>query len=354
MTSTDPAGGHGNDDGPGEPDGAPPIPPGPFKESQPSASARSDRSGPVPVFGAPENPQASSARPGPDPFAAPRFPSGQDHSRVAPWGTAGQAPNPYGQQSPDAGPYPYGPPPRKGGMPTWGWVLIGAGVLVLGAIGILFTLFVIGLASGVGSAAESSEPVVPAPDYTVGTDPVDPGAAGGIDLPELQPLGVPASFITPPSWSLPPEPWVLDESPAEGTFFFSNPNSCDMILEQAYMPPALEGYDDFSSDAVATQSYLTYLLEYFAELEGGTTAGTPGSVPVSINFVGGPTMDLATSTLPGMTLDGGPGVRHIATRAMPLSSGVVSAIITCPQTVLDADPAYFQEAVAELFILPSP
>ncbi|WP_104116410.1 hypothetical protein [Arthrobacter sp. B1805] len=126
-----------------------------------------------------------------------------------------------------------------------------------------------------------------------------------------------------------------------------------MLLEQAYMPP-LEGDDDLSSDAAATRSYMTYLLEFLADLEGGTAEGTAGSVPVSINFAGGPTLDLATTVLPGVTSDGEDSVRFVATRAMPASTGVVSTIITCPQSVVAADPDYFEQAIAELYIIPAP
>ncbi|MDQ0735981.1 hypothetical protein [Arthrobacter agilis] len=145
---------------------------------------------------------------------------------------------------------------------------------------------------------------------------------------------------------------MLDELPAEGISFLSNANGCDMTLEQAFME-SLEGDEDLTSDATATLSYMTVLLDYFAELEGVGTDGIAGTVPLGIDVPGAPTLELATTTLPGLTLDGQEGVRFVATRAMPASGGVVSTIITCPSAVA-ADPAYFEQVVEGLFILPTP
>ncbi|WP_422390559.1 hypothetical protein [Arthrobacter sp. N1] len=251
-----------------------------------------------------------------------------------------------------------GPPPRRRGLPVWGWVLIGAGTLVVGLVGVVVVLAVLGLAatftpttaSETGFAAPPSTDVPggPVPEIT-GPDP----AAGTIDAPEQQPLESSALFTAPPSWAQPVATWTMDDLPADGISTFSSPNGCDLLLEQAYMPP-LDGDDDLLSDAPATSSYMVYLLEFFADLEGGTIEGQAGTVPLSINFAGGPTVDLSTTTLPGLTLEGDTGVRYIATRAMPASEGVVSAVMTCPQAVLDADPAFFSEAMARLYILPTP
>lgn len=255
-------------------------------------------------------------------------------------------------------PGPGGPRPHRKGLPVWGWVLIGAGTLVVGLIGVVVVLAILGLAAtfttttasetGFAAPPSSEVPGVPVPDGT-GPDP----AADAIDAPEQQPLDTSAFFTAPPSWAQPLETWTMDDIPADGISTFSSPNGCDLLLEQAYMPP-LEGDGDLLSDAPATSSYMVYLLEFFADLEGGPTGGEAGTVPLSINFAGGPTMDLSTTTLPGLTLEGDTGVRYVATRAMPASEGVVSAVMTCPQAVLDADPAFFSEAMAQLYILPTP
>ncbi len=157
----------------------------------------------------------------------------------------------------------------------------------------------------------------------------------------------------PPSWGCPAEPWTLDRSRADGTYIATNANSCDMILEQAYMPP-LGGDDDLSSDAAATQSHMAYLLDFLADLEGGTADGEAGTVPPSVPFPGGPTPDFATTTLLGTTTGGEDGTRMVATRAMPAGTGVGSTIITCPRTLVDAEPGYFLQTPAEMYVLPAP
>lgn len=270
-------------------------PPQAFPEGQPPAYGQQSQNAygqaspqGQPTYGAPQRaPYGSSAPQGHGQTSAyGQAPQGAAFGQPGAYGQAPQQPNPYGQPGYGApgGPgqpnygQPYGAPqpPKKKGLPWWGWGLIVVGGIIVIGGGIYGAMALThAVQHTIASDDDSADPdPAPAPETDepasddgedpLGTDPSLPAEAGAYTLDDVAP------FSDKPYWSVPlVDGWdtlMFDEG---GMNVFQDPSGTGCVFS-SYQGVWLQGDASATTDADATAADFDYFIESNTAQVGAT------------------------------------------------------------------------------------
>ena len=256
-------------------------------------------------------------------FGQPPYPPQADQYNVGqpPYGDPGHGP--YGQP----GPGQFGPPPPKGGIPVWGWVAGGVGVVaVLAVAGVMV------LGGLVSSKAQEADPK---PTETAGssasadaTEEATTQESSAAATDDAVYLFNDADFTSAPVWSTAmPAGWTMSDAKG-GTFTYRNTdNPCIFTSHQAILPPSAA-----TTDEEATKATMQ------TEINGlKALAGSPVSVVTDADSLytklrnsDGNVIELQEAELRFTNKSNTALVYRMAVRAMPAGDGLMELSLACP------------------------
>lgn len=277
------------------------------------------------------------------------------HPGAQPGGSYPGAPNPqFGQQpgyaqspyqnSPGFGGYPSPQPPKKRGFPVWGWIVSGAGTVVI--LGLVIVLVVtMGGTPKPTAAASSSSSTSDQGSTGQSSSGASSGASasGSSSSSNSLPLSQSADFTSAPWWNTnTPTGWTIDKEthdPSKGNYGYENKSTgCLVLLNQAIEKSSFKGMDDTSSDQTASTAVAESWVSALTKSKTNVKSGDPSpATPISTVKKGGPKIDLLTVNLSYTSQSGTNVFTKLATRGLPRALGSMTIIERCPAAISDSN-----------------
>ncbi|MBT2538260.1 hypothetical protein [Arthrobacter sp. ISL-69] len=256
-------------------------------------------------------------------FGQPPYPPRADQYNVGqpPYGEPGHGQ--YGQP----GPGQFGQTPPKGGIPVWGWVAGGVGVVAVLAVAGVMVL------GGIVSA--NARNVTPAPTETAGSTEsagateeatADGSSAAATD--DAVYLFEDADFTSAPVWATAlPAGWTMSDAKG-GTFTYSNSDyPCIFTVHQAILPPR-----SAITDEEATKASMQIEIDGIKKAASSpvTVVTDADSLYTKLRNADGQTIELQEAELRFKNKSNVDLVYRLAVRSMPAGDGLMELILTCP------------------------